>query len=118
MKTYAETQELQPFDWNSFLDRAIAGNLDQGEWTDARARSAMWPTCACGNQCESIPRQPGSGAPYDGRLRFLGAAFATDIRQGEFRKAKETLKAIEGRACEILEAMSPEKTKPRKRKKA
>lgn len=77
MKTYAETQGEEVFDWNAALQ------IPYSEMTDEKISkmedlSNDWVTCACGNQCEIIPRKD-KGEPKDEYLVELGCAFYLQI---------------------------------------
>jgi hypothetical protein len=123
MKTYA-LQQGHPdsvFDWNAFL-ALKAPTRTQCEVAVRKAHS--WVTCACGNQCASIPRK-GTGEPVDTLLNQHGLRFATQIENikeavyhlsflegkpiaGTARlnttqiAARATLKQIEERAAELI----------------
>jgi hypothetical protein len=107
MTTYTEREGKEPFDWNSFLDRAISGDADIVENDLAKLYAKHWVTCACGNTCESIPRDS-IGAPFDPKLRSLGLGFNSAITFGYYENAKETLKRIEKRSAQILWEMEIE----------
>jgi len=103
MKTYAELRGKKFFDWNKFLDNPpkylstehhIACNL-----------AVDWVTCACGNQCDIIPRD-GIGLPDDRELQRLGISFHDSIKGADFIKAKETLANIEKRSSELIAKLS------------
>lgn len=112
-KTYAETQGKAPFDWNHFLNRAIAGQITVAEEAKAMQLSSRWVTCACGNQCAIIPREGdccgGPGAPNDEMLKDLGLQFDYEIRACAWRAAKMTLRDIELRADELIRQILAEK---------
>jgi hypothetical protein len=95
MKTYAKN----PFDWWKALENPPKyDNIDQDDLADM---AGTWVTCACGNQCEAIPRRS-DGEPWDEDLRDLGLLFYYQIRDLEWEEAKETLRKIEIRSAEIL----------------
>lgn len=98
--TYAESQNKPPFDWNAELQKKIDGEegIDNAKlWKLAR----NWPTCACGRQCEAIPRN-GTGMPIDPDLRHLGYKFEDFIFRHNWLAAQATLAKIEARSAEIL----------------
>lgn len=101
MTTYAEIRRFKPFDWNAFLEKAIAHNATDEETIEARNLSGKWPTCACGIQCASIPRDAG-GEPVDYRLADLGAQFHYEIGERLWNLAKITMGRIEQRSAQIL----------------
>lgn len=107
MTTYAESKGAKPFDWNDFLRRAVAGEiLTNEEHLDACRLAHDWVTCACGNQCASIPRSNGSGMPEDEELSNLGALFYSLIDDMEWDCAISTLSSIESRSAELLAQMN------------
>lgn len=107
MKTYAEVNGKEPFDWNSALDNAIKHGtsqraIDRDIMLEA---SAKWVTCACGNQCASIPRvESGTlkGMPLDELLSHLGGVFYDYIAEENYVEAKQVLRDIEQRSIEII----------------
>lgn len=101
MTTFAETSGKKTFDWNNFLDRAIAGDITHDEWFNATKLSENWITCACGNQCDIIPRNS-SGEPNDSILFVYGVQFNSLISNYRYSKAKEVLAAIEQRSAELI----------------
>lgn len=99
--TYAESQNEAPFDWNEFLERAIKGDISHSEHLKAIKLANSWVTCACGNQCSSVPRFEG-GRPFDMRLGLMGIEFMTSVEFGYWRNAKEILERIEERSVELI----------------
>lgn len=117
MNTYCEKKGHDYIDWNARLARAHEASAEElKRWVeDARD----WVTCACGNQCEAIPRTR-KGVPLDGALYSLGSMFAAMMRllyelpadrTSEFGKkrlhthiedATEILRSIELRSAQIL----------------
>lgn len=71
MKTYSEAQTGKTFDWNAFLNKET---YTTQELKNAYLLSEEWVTCACGNQCEVIPRDE-IGKPLDEELANLGWRF-------------------------------------------
>jgi len=103
MKTYSELKGNKAFDWNAFLENPPEkGSAEQWE---ASNLSGEWVTCACGNQCDIIPRSP-LGCPEDYLLEKLGCIFYEDINAGEWQNAKNTLYLIERRSQEIIEGLT------------
>ena len=99
MKTYAETQGKKKFDWNAFLENPPERrSLRHRRATDL---SGQWVTCACGNQCDIIPRSA-SGTPFDNELESLGFSFHALIDDGQWDLAKNTLNLIEKRSSELI----------------
>lgn len=73
---------------------------------DDRLAANEWPTCACGEQDEAIPRAAGHGRPRDPLLRVFGGQFAQEVASNEFGSALATLHQIEQRATEVLEEIA------------
>lgn len=102
IKTYIESKGGDPFDWYKFL---LEGPFTSTSLMDAKEKAGRWPTCACGNQCDIIPRfeagrdNPGygwkTGEPFDERLRQLGLKFGNVIGL-LFRKYRDIYKNENG----------------------
>lgn len=94
MKTYAESQREQTFDWNKFLNKEFHS---YGELKQGLKLSSSWVTCACGNQCAIIPRLR-NGEPIDEHLRTLGRQFSIAINNmfsvNYYENSKVLAKAI------------------------
>lgn len=105
MKTYAEKEGQQPFNWYEALSKE---NITLKEWTHMGILSMYWVTCACGNQCDVIPRGDG-GSPMDTRLRILGVDFEKQVRMRNKNKALETLYQIEQRSAELIQEINKTK---------
>jgi hypothetical protein len=107
-KSFAETNNQTPFDWNKALQQDPA-EISEAQLAELNALSKSWVTCACGNQCHIIPRGE-AGAPEDDLLNGLGRSFynvihhvyyaknfdsteeeINDMRQG-FARARDTCK--------------------------
>lgn len=101
MNTYSEHRKKKSFDWNAFLDKAIKEGLTDKEHDKACKLSASWVTCACGNQCEIIPRER-NGEPLDGELYSFGLTFNEEIEDYRYRDAKKTLSMIEKRSAKLI----------------
>jgi hypothetical protein len=100
MKTYAETQGQESFDWNKFLENPP--KKGSPEHLDACDLAEAWITCACGNLCDIIPRCPLRGRPIDDYLERLGISFNNNIQDARYDCAKEILAGIENRSAEII----------------
>ncbi len=104
MTTYAESKGQPPFDWNTFLSKALTAELPKEEWDAMEAFSADWITCATGNQCAIIPRD-GIGMPENvvaaklgGNDGFHGRILARDVK-GAFHY----LRLIEAHSAYLIE---------------
>ncbi len=110
--TFAETQGQPPFDWNAHIQRGLAGLVSDDEWALSYISARKWVTCACGNQCASIPRYKdgddfsGPGRPADWVLNYLGGRFYGAIMDRDYTNAKRILTTIERRSAEILREMA------------
>lgn len=102
MKTYAETQDELPFDWNVALADPPAQGSPYHKYLVTLA--ASWVTCACGNQCDLIPRHI-DGVPKDIFLGALGSRFSRYVYLADWDKAREMLREIEQRSHELLEQL-------------
>lgn len=117
--TYVEQCEYDAFNWNAFLNKP---KFTGRELKDAESLANNWVTCACGNQCATLPRGP-SGCPDDDTLVEQGHNFADCIKQmskalngnthvnlklleAQRQRAKETLALIEERAAKLLKVQS------------
>lgn len=105
--TYAEKQGHKPFDWNTFLDRAIAGKISFDEHYEAIKLARHWVSCACGNQCNIIPRNF-MGCPLDTYLAIMGSRFYSRVSRSRFKEAKQTLSNIEARSAELIAEIKKE----------
>ena len=103
--TYTETKNEKPFDWNKFLNKK---EITQEEWENASELSSKWVTCACGNQCDLIPRYTSkhtfdaAGRPIDRVLSELGYEFYELIEMQNIKSSKLILAKIEQRSAYIL----------------
>ncbi len=118
MKTYSEANNEQPFDWR----KALAPDCREMLLEDQKAMAELaqaWVTCACGNQCDALPRDQ-DGAPTDPELEYLGGEFYINVRDMhhlhadhelanlERQKALKTLNKIEARSGRLLKQMGVE----------
>lgn len=100
MQTYAEMNGENTFNWNEFLNRPKK-EIFGYEWDDASSLASSWVTCACGNQCDILPRNR-EGAPTDGILSHLGIKFMVKIDNRQRKKALEVLQKIEERSTLLI----------------
>ncbi len=89
------------FNWTEFLSRDPAG-ITHAEWDDAHWNAHLWPSCACGNLCASLPKRYGH-APADEALFALGGDFTIYISKHEHSHARETFEQIEARTTYLLQ---------------
>lgn len=64
-------------------------------------KASSWITCACGNACKNLPRNP-DGSPHDPILRMLGTHFAAAISGCHWDFAKDMLINIEAQSKHLL----------------
>jgi hypothetical protein len=101
MKTYAEGQGKEPFDWSRVIDRAIKQEPSDKRWSELADAAGNWVTCACGAQCSILPRDH-NGYPLDSILEQLGTDFFIDVDNREWKSAKKTLDQIEARSAILI----------------
>lgn len=104
--TYAEKEGKAPFDWNAFLAKPI-DEYKASELYEAKNLAGDWVTCACGNQCDIIPRHSGkdgytSGVPIDKELQSLGQEFYEKISAIYYATYNLTAKVIQVQAVVTL----------------
>jgi hypothetical protein len=103
MKKYTETKGERLFDWNKFLENPPKKGSE--EHLGTCNLSEDWVTCACGTQCEIIPRDV-VGMPLDDKLRRLGLQFYTEIQLADWESAKDYLELIENRSSELISQLT------------
>ena len=117
MKTFAKTRNVAPFDWNAFLAK---DKFTEAEMINALNLAGEWVTCACGNLCAALPRNP-NGEPLDYELADLGNKFYEALcsmeahyswidTEGTIKwrdKARGILAAIEDRSAILLKPLVP-----------
>lgn len=107
MKTYFEKVKgaSEPFNWRHYLTKGIEGNLSVSEKVLLSKLAGEWVTCACGNQCDIIPRME-LGMPEDYKLRVLGYLFSGYVDSQEYEEAAKILEQIEQRSMQLIEELS------------
>lgn len=97
MKTYAELNETEPFNWFEAL------NAKDIDWVELGNKASSWVTCACGNQCDIIPRKY-NGQPADTILAALGGrdGFYGAVKNKNRIDALYYLEAIEQRSAFLI----------------
>lgn len=91
------------FDWLTELEALSKGkwiSIDQAD--ELTHMSSDWPTCACGQLCALLPRDP-NGAPKDKKLEELGMQFMSRIQDKHWCLALKTFKQIERRTAKLLD---------------
>lgn len=97
MKTYTQALRHRAFNWRKALKAHKYPSL-------LRLKAGDWVTCACGNQCDAIPRDS-TGKPIDRTLMELGYRFYQEVGWEHWALALFTLDLIEERSKRILEEM-------------
>lgn len=93
----------QGFNWFYVLNKLKRGAIVQHDYlTRLGNMSDNWPTCACGQLCQSLPRTM-SGNPSDRDLTNEGGNFCGFVAQQEWIAAEETMKSIEQRTAYLLQ---------------
>ena len=112
MKTYAESRNNKPFDWNKTLLDLI--ERDKNNYLYKRKKefelqqlAESWVTCACGNQCDVIPRDA-FAAPLDNTLNGLGVKFSSCINCSNWEDALDILELIEIRSSQLIKKINLE----------
>ena len=124
-KSYCEASGRTPFNWGRFLRRK---RYTVAELEKARRLSGEWVTCACGNQCDVIPRNTigeerylanryvSKNEPLDDQLGDLGMQFHQAIVNLQVdietprpflrsrNKAASILRRIERRSAKLVRA--------------
>jgi len=105
MKTYSETQGEPAFNWYKALIDARNGLLNVEELYELEHKAGSWVTCACGNQCNIIPRNR-DGSPQDKELAELGLEFLSAVTYpyADYEQALEILHKIEIRSAKIIKS--------------
>ena len=109
LKSYSEVAGGISIDWWRELDRLEKKSIG-GDDLHIRLNhlAASWVTCACGNQCEVIPRE--DGVPVDTELNTLGMKFYVDVRDMDISAARNTLEKIEKRSATLIARINGEKS--------
>lgn len=105
LETYAKQHGKKPFNWNKFLNQE---EINENEWLNAESLAENWVTCACGNQCDVIPRDE-YGMPLDYDLIHIGLLFYYDIQERNNKGAKIRLADIEKRSAQLIKEINQSK---------
>lgn len=107
MKTYAESIGHRPFNWLVALKDARKGLASPEDVETMKKAACQWPTCACGNMCDLLPRgRPAEqSAPLDDDLYFAGLNFAEAVDCEDWIEAIRIFHAIEARSTHLLQEM-------------
>jgi hypothetical protein len=118
--TYAESRNVEPTNWLSYLDKLEILQNERGnslrksylyekELKKAKDLAKNWVTCACGNQCKVLTRDI-FGQPKDSALRHLGMSFYGAMLAEDFQSAKEILQKIEDRSAKLIQKLNLSKS--------
>jgi hypothetical protein len=75
--TYSQSSGSKPINWIivlGYLKTITLATYNRSEINNLKRLAGEWVTCACGNQCASLPRTE-TGSPKDAALRILGSFF-------------------------------------------
>lgn len=102
-KTYVEVRGKKPFNWYKAL------NEKEIDWEDLKNMASNWVTCACGNQCDVIPRDF-KGEPEDSVLSALGGhrGFYGAIIKEDVKEALCFLNLIEVYSAKLIKKIKGE----------
>jgi hypothetical protein len=101
MTPYSETKGKPFIDWHERVNREPE-SITEEEWEQWAEDAGTWVTCACGNQCDVIPRDKDSGMPLDKRLFNLGVDFFTVMGYQDLDTARSILAQIEQRSAQLI----------------
>jgi len=94
------------FNWIAVLkDLAHGAPISRSERFKLKRLAGNWPTCACGQLCDALPRSA-TNAPRDGMLIGLGHIFYHQIDGAEWHKALATFYKIEDRTKILIESIN------------
>jgi len=94
------------FNWLTVLTKLSEnGKISGDRHSQLCTLAGSWPTCACGQLCEALPRDH-LGRPKDFRLAQWGTKFAEYVDESKWCLALETFKKIEHRTAGLLEEMN------------
>lgn len=111
---YFELKAQHPFNWYEALKQVMSEPNPKTRFLisqDLKLLSQNWITCACGNQCNIIPRSD-TGEPDDEILSEQGLRFMEFVGREEYDKAIECLDIIEKRSAELIAELN--KSEPSK----
>lgn len=94
------------FNWLAVLKDLAAGMpLDYADHDQLMFRAMNWPTCACGQLCQALPRYSSSKRPTDEETACLGVEFAQYIVERRWKGAITCFHEIEKRTDALLDDM-------------
>jgi hypothetical protein len=96
---YEELEALKTMKEGGLIHQIIGGY--PGRRRRAVTLASKWTTCACGNQCDIIPRTV-DGRPIDATLTHLGILFPRTIEDGNYDGALSILDQIEARSAVLI----------------
>jgi hypothetical protein len=104
-KTYSESRGVPKVNWWDKLEEAKRRGVTDDEHRELKNLAGSWVTCACGNQCDALPRyidELKNGMPTDKLLACLGSDFFYAIFEQDWLSAEDTLTQIEQRSSYLL----------------
>ena len=113
LQSFAESRGEDVFDWNKFLDEAIAGkDMEEELLKKAHRYANSWVTCGCGQLCAVLPRKHIEPyAPLDPILESSGTLFSKLIVGHKWADAKWVLQDIERRSAYLIPIAIEQKIK-------
>lgn len=96
------------FNWLTRLNRLARAKTRRFKPRDFEKLVEMangWPTCACGELCQSLPRLS-QGEPEDSDLSVFGVKFYGRVLNCDWSGALATFRKIERRSAKLLRAMA------------
>jgi hypothetical protein len=103
-QSYNEAAGNPPFDWKAAIECAETDD----QWKNLAIMAKSWTTCACGNQCDVIPRFP-DGEPVDEELSIYGVSFMRAIKIKNKRISLRILETIEIRSNYLITQINKQK---------
>lgn len=104
MLRYAESRNQPLVNWWAII--ADGQRTGRESTLEEHMLSGSYVTCACGQQCDKIPRFAHSGVPKDRVLSNLGLDFCSAIVDSEWSLAQDLLLLIEKRSSLLLEGLT------------
>lgn len=90
--------------WLTILEDLVKGKVELSDEQiyQIQKSATNWPTCACGQLCQNLPRF-GDGQPVDTILTNLGLEFNRQVANRCWDDALHTFKKIETRSSLLID---------------
>jgi hypothetical protein len=104
----AKKKTKRGFNWLVKLNALVRRKrpLTDNEQYDLETKAGSWPTCACGQLCQALPRISHSATPLDKTLQRLGLSFYSRIQHSRWSDALVAFRKIEKRSAKLLKEMA------------